>query len=325
MKRILILGSIFSVVMLLIVGLLSIGVNKYTKPKVSEVHIVTKGAGLGKTGGGVIPQSFISPMPHKVAGMFEKVNVEKVYYTPTTLQKTLPVTMERDDNVQVSFTVKGLISINAEKAHVTIVKFKNYEFEMQRILGKVMQYKLSKKSFGFKAIVSSDSDLNLEEVEKMNDFSDRVSIADDLRNAFIVEFNKSFPEFAIVDMLQLPESKEERAKLFSSASFYLNGLALTSIDIDEKLTKPFERIAVAQYRTKKAEITKDIKNTKGLIGVQKSANEAAAIRLEGGSVTPELMSHLSREVVLNAAKNPDVDAVLFIEINPDMSINFDYK
>lgn len=313
--------TVFAVITLFVLG----GCSKYTKPKVSEIHIVTKGAGLGQTGGGVIPQSFISPMPYNVAGQFEKVSVEKAYYTPIPLVKQLPVTMERDDNVQVSFTSSALFSLNAEQAHVTVVKFKNYKYEMERILGKVMQYKLSKKSFGFKQVVSSDEDLSIEELEKMNDFSDRVSVADELREAFIVEFNKSFPDFLIVDMQQLPESKQEREKVLSQAAFYFNGLALISIDIDTTLTKPFERIAVSQYRTKKAELMKEIKNTQGKIKVQQSENLAAGIRLEAQSVTNELMTHLSREVVLQAVENPDVSATLFVEINPDMSINFDSK
>ena len=299
------------------------GCSKYTKPKVSEIHIVTKGAGLGQTGGGVIDKSFISPMPHSVGGFFESVSVEKAYYTPQTLAKTLAITMEQDDNVQVSFSVNGLFSLNAELAHKTVVSFKNYEHEMERILGKVIQYKLSKKTFGFKQFVSSDENLSIEMLDQLNDFSDRASIADELRNAFVTEFNKSFPNFMIVDMQQLPDSKEEREQILSKAAFYFNGLALTSIDIDPKLTEPFERIAVSQYRTKKAALVTEIKDTKGKIKVQKSQNLAAAIRLEAGSVTDRLMTHLSREVVLHAVENPDVNATVFIPINPDMSIDLD--
>jgi hypothetical protein len=297
--------------------------NQYVKPKLTEINIVTKGAGIGQTGGGVIEKSFISPKPYKVADAFEDVKIEKVYYTPMALEKTLPITMERDDNAQVSFTTNALFSLNAEKAHVTVVKFKNYSFEMQRILGKIMQYRLSKKSFGFKQAVSSNEELTVEELEKLNDFSDRTAIASELQSAFVEEFNKSFPDFPMIDMQQLPESKEKRTQALHNASFYFNGLALTSIDIDPELTKPFHKIAVSQYRTLKAEINKNIANTKGKIRVKQSENMAAAIRLEAQSITDELMEHLSRDVVLNAVENPDIDAILFVEINPDMSINFD--
>lgn len=301
------------------------GCSKYSEPKVSEIHIATKGAPLGETGGGVLPKSYISPKPYNLAGFTENLKIEKVYYTPMTLSKVLPITMERDDNAQVTFRTDGLVSLNGEKAHDTVVKFKNYKYEMERILGKVMQYKLSKKSFGFKAAVSSDKELTIEELEKLNEFSDRVRISDDLRVAFVLEFNKSFPKFPLVDMQVLPDNKEKRIDLLKNASFYFNGLALTSIDIDDNLIKPFEKIAVSQYRTKKAQVTKDIKNTKGKIRVQDSLNLVAGIKQEAKSVTNEVMSHLSREVVLGAVENKDIDVSLFIEINPDMSINFDDK
>ncbi len=297
--------------------------NQYVTPKVSEINIVTKGAGLGQTGGGVIEKSFISPKPYKVADAFEDVKVEKAYYTPISLVKTLPITMERDDNAQVSFTTNALFSLNAEKAYITVVKFKNYKYEMERILGKVMQYRLSKKSFGFKEAVSADTELSIEKLEKLNDFSDRTEIAKELRIAFVENFNKSFPESPMVDMQLLPSDLKERQKQLKEAAFYFNGLGLTSIDIDPDLTQPFEKIAISKYRTLKAEISKDISNTKGKIRVQKSKNTAQAIRLEAGSVTSDLMEHLSRDVVLGAVENVNVDTTLFIEINPDLSINFD--
>lgn len=301
------------------------GCSKYDKPKVSEVHILTKGAGIGSTGGGVIEKSYISPKPYNVAGFTEDLKIEKVYYTPISLVKSLPITMEKDDNVQVSFTSNALVSINADIAYITVVKFKNYKFEMERILGKVMQYKLSKKSFGFKEVISSNKELTLEELDALNDFSDRNSIADDLRIAFLSEFNKSFPDFKLVDMQTLPENKKERKELLKNASFYFNGLALTSIDIDKDLIKPFEKNAVSEYRTKKAEISKDIKDVIGKTRVKKSENMAAAIDLQSKSVTDEVMSYLSRDIVVGAVENPSINATLFLEINPDMSINFDNK
>lgn len=314
------------VVLVILIGIYMFMWDKVIEPTLGETLTVKVGAAAMQTGGETLEKAFDTPSPSHVASATQNIEIVRDIYTPKSFTVTNNINMEKDDNASVEYSFSVLYGNNTAKNYAVLTKFHIYEREMKRILSEVMQNRIRKMSHGFKVSTTDiENDTGINDFSKNNEFTSRDLIRKDIKSDFIESFNKTYPKFTILDTSNLPEDKVERLALMNKASFYLYDLTFSGMVIDPELIAPFEKIALKPYKIKMAEIISKINDTQGKIDTQKGKNEAVALKLEAKTISDELLGYISRDVVIKASNTPGIESIIYMPINPDLSISFSNK